>query len=292
MISANEDIKFDHMNPVQVFENSKPVGWLCDTPIAQAIVNEDDDDCIKVRKDPSPKKKRVAKAQQKSVCNVIIGEQSFLNPAIHVVNEKNPAWFRCPQVGDLLQDTKKFATLKEYQEERLDKANSIFGSDSHLTVFNFKKDKAPKYVQIKCRHAACPFSYWLNYDNVENGQPIGLSFARSIHQCHDIAAHAGGVETVEQPKAKRTPTTKRSPKLKEQKSQKVVQPVVAAPSPKKQLPPMPQLPIKKVKTAQMIYFQEVIPKLKSMADKKFEMSAAESSRRVVQMWNSLSSKDK
>jgi len=42
--------------------------------------------------------------------------------------------------------------------------------------------------------------------------------------------------TIEQSKAKRTPneaTTKKSPKLKEQKSQEIVKPVLAAPSPQK-----------------------------------------------------------
>jgi len=73
-VKANEDIKFDHTNPILVFENSKPVGWLCDTPGVQIIVNEDDDDCIKVRKDPSPVKKRVAKAQSKSDYHAIIGD--------------------------------------------------------------------------------------------------------------------------------------------------------------------------------------------------------------------------
>ena len=58
------------------------------------------------------------------------------------------------------------------------------------------------------------------------------------------------------------------------------------------LPSKPRTPLTKPISAQMFFFKEVIPKLKSASDKKFEMSAAESSRRVVQMWNSLSTEER
>jgi hypothetical protein len=86
-------------------------------------------------------------------------------------------------------DKKTFATQVDYEEKVLKKMNDFFGSEDHYVQFN--EEKRPKYVQICCRRAGCPFNYWCSYNASDtSGPPKKIVFSRFINQNHSFGAHA------------------------------------------------------------------------------------------------------
>jgi hypothetical protein len=100
------------------------------------------------------------------------------------LNEVNPDYFQCKAAINLINDTKKveFANTAALQRDLVDKMNTEFGADVHMTHFNEFHHSRPMYLIVKCKYKGCPYSHWYYHDKKSTtGPPRKLIFARSIN---------------------------------------------------------------------------------------------------------------